>query len=214
MWILCWFHPRFHPNPALTRHYHQLAGIGQPLGTQLQRVECLVVLSHRNRGGKHFTFGKHSAGQLLAAEWGTVTLFVFNLEEPCPVHVYHLDELCPVFSWFCPIKMEGLCPDGHCGASRLWCLIQSVPKRNRGEKPTIHKGPFSKKEDIEHPRKTEMPMRERWPRTSPRRLRQICRKVCELTLLTGWANSVTIYKYKGHGLFLSQYHCISAGLLE
>ena len=81
---------------------------------------------------------------------------MFNLEELCPVHVYHLDELCPVL-----IETEGLYPDDHYGALRMWCLIQSVPLRNRGEKPTICEGPFSEKEILQHPGKTEMPRKER-----------------------------------------------------
>ena len=100
-------------------NYHQLAGIGWLHGTLLQWVEWLVVLSFRNRVGKHFTFCKCPTTQLLAAEWGKVTLSVLNLEELCPVHVYHLDKLCPT-------ETEGLCPDDLHRALRLQCLIQSV----------------------------------------------------------------------------------------
>ena len=46
---------------------------------------------------------------------------------------------------------------GHQG-----CSVQySVPWRNEGEKLTIHKGPFSKKEILQLPGRTEMPRKER-----------------------------------------------------
>ena len=47
--------------------------------------------------------------------------------------------MCTIWMNFflCFIEMEGLCPDNHHGALRLWCPIQSVPQRNEGKKPTM-----------------------------------------------------------------------------
>ena len=42
------------------------------------------------------------------------------------VHVHHLDELCH-------IEMEGLCPNDHHGALKLWCLIQSIPPEEQSQ---------------------------------------------------------------------------------
>ena len=86
-----------------------------------------MALSHWNRGSKHLTFCKCPTTQTFATEW----LCEFNLEE-----------LCPVLWWLHPVEKEELCPDDHHGTLKLWCLIQSVPWGNRGEKPVISKGPF------------------------------------------------------------------------
>ena len=137
------------------------------------------------------------------------------------LHVFNLEELCPEFSWLCPIKTEGLCPDDHCGALRLWCPIQSVPWGNRGEKPTIHEGPFSKKKVIEHPGRTGTPMRKRGgPRHPSGDLGRSVEKACTLTLLTRWANCVTISKCQGHVTILKCqghrlfYHNTTASVLD
>ena len=92
------------------------------------------------------------------------------------------------------------CPDYHCGASRLWCLIESVPWRKWRQKAN-------------HPQRTffwgnsspswriKMPRKERGgPRHPKGDLgRSAVRKtVCELTLLTGSANYVNSSRFLGH----------------
>ena len=86
------------------------------------------------------------------------------------------------------------------GHQSPWWSIESVPRENDSERQTVWEGSFSVKET--HPRRTEIPKHKRG---SPRRSKQICskKKLCELTLLTRWANSANVSKCQGHMAILS-----------
>ena len=131
--ILCWLHP----NPALA----------QPTASWYRVATWWMALYHWFREGKHLTFGQHLTTWPLAEEWGNVTLFM----KTDFVYVYNLEELCPVLWWLHPDKKEGVCPDDHHGALRLWCPIQSVPWGNRDVKPAVCEGPFLRRKSLNIP---------------------------------------------------------------
>ena len=125
------------------------------------KVEWLVALSHWIRKDKSLTFDKQPATN----HWQQIDF----------VYVFNLKELCPVFWWLCPVEKEGLCPEDHCGALRLWCPIQSVPQWSRGENPAVHKGPFLRKNSLNIPGGLWHLCKEGWSQTPLWRPRHIYR---------------------------------------
>ena len=145
---------------------------------------------HQIKGGKQSTFGKCPTAWPLATQWH------------CLCVVFNLEELCPVFWWLCPAQKEGLCPNDHCRVLRVWYPIQSVLRRNRGKKPVVHEGPFWEGTQWTSWEDCDTYARERWPQTPQGGLGIFKEEVCDLTLLTGWANCMTIFLCQGHGPFL------------
>ena len=96
-----------------------------------------------------------------------------------------------------------LCLDNHHGASIGWYPIQSVPQGNRGEKLVICEGLFLRRNVLNIlGGQSHLCKREVAPDTPEGGLGILREEVFDLTLLTGGANCVTIFKCQGHRLLL------------
>ena len=164
-------------------------------------VKWLVALSCQIRGGKWLTFSKHLTKWPFAAEWLSTFCVQSGWTQSCVLMTSPCWEgriLLRQPSW----GIEGVVSNPECSE-----------KEQREEASHLWRT-FSEKELTEHPRRTVAPMQERGgPRHPQGGLGIFEEEVCALTLLTRWANCVTIFKCQGHGL-LSCYCYVNAGLLK